>query len=211
MVEINHEDIDVFQYDINNTDIINNLAVFVNNSNKKYVLVVSNEVTLYPNSFNGLDLSNYDDDVIELKNVDKDTGVVQYGTNLTGAARLRKLFPTVKDQECNEVTPQYPKIALYNKEVLKNHLKSIPLTVRKLNTGLAYLLDAVMSCDFKNLLKVSGINDKVYGEYSKINRKKVFVSESLLYIDKILFNLGIKSDYYASFVYWSKEEIKNAL
>lgn len=211
MIDIEHQDIDVFQYKLMNIDIIENLKVFVNNSDKKYVLIVSDEVLLNPNSFKELDLSSTNSDIVELKSLDKDTGIVNYAGNLTGAQRLMKIFPTIQEQDEHEVTPRIPRIVLYKRELLNTLLTHIPINARRLNYALDYLLEVLINCDFKVNRSVEVFNDKIYGEYSKITCKKVFVSESLLYIDRILVNLGIKSDYYKSFVYWSKEEIKHAL
>lgn len=211
MTIVEHDDIDVFNYELTNVDIIENLKKFVHTSDKKYILIISNEVSLNPNSFRDLDLSNTDSDIVELKSLDKDSGIVNYARNLTGASRLMKLFPSIDEQHRNDVEPYIPRVVLYKRDLLDKLLIHVPINARRLNYAIDYLLEVLVNCDFRVLRTVDCFNDKIYGEYSRVKCKKVFVSESFLYIDKILVNIGISSDYYKSFTYWSKEVIKHAL
>lgn len=205
--------IDVFQYNSDGTisGIVTELRRFVNKSDKKYILVIDQSVDLIESSFIPLDLSEHDEDLIELKSLDMDTGVVQMARNISGAQRLAELFPDIKDQEVNDKDPYLPKLVLYRRDLFNALLTHIPLTVTNLTWGIDYLLQVLLYCDFRVIRSVGAINDKVYGQYHKIPHSKVSIDASAKYIHRLLININVRSSYINSFLVYTKRVIADSI
>ena len=198
-----NKDIDFYEYKYDGLNIMDNLKIFLGKATKKYVAVVPSYVTLLE-PMKTLDVSGCNADIIELKVLNRSTGEPIFGRNLTGLARLNAMFPPRKDQVSTGIKPYYPELALYKTEYMKRALAHMPLGMKHLNWGVPFVIQVIMYFYKGHETKtVEALNDKIYGEIDKVEYKKVEIASSAQYVSKLLSQIGVKTPYYESYMYWS--------
>jgi hypothetical protein len=219
IIDSGNEYLSIYKYKHDDIKIVDIIREMLGKEEKPFVMIIDDSMSLYSARIRELNLYKYIAfEMVELTYTDatgKFLGIEECpveARELGKVERLQAIFPPRIKQINEAAKPYIPMLCCYATKFLKATISHIPQNLHYLNFGFLYLLQIIAYIkDVGVDRKQAAVNDQSYGIRHNITKAtKPQVATSCEYIARILQDAGIRTEFYESFAYWSKEILKRA-